>query len=137
MDYLRVFDSYLGGLGAYDYVSQSRDCVSLTEDHLPNLNETYKAWTFANESYNIYMEETPTVIYNASETISQEIAPIYRYCASSIYIGYDMFATKQEQFSTFNYWVLSALQNFLSKVFSLNKYYQYYLEVVAINDVDV
>ena len=83
------------------------------------------------------MEETPTVIYNASETISQEIAPIYRYCASSIYIGYDMFATKQEQFSTFNYWVLSALQNFLSKVFSLNKYYQYYLEVVAINDVDV
>lgn len=33
--------------------------------------------------------------------------------------------------------MLSALQNFLSKVFSLNKYYQYYLESVVINDVDV
>ena len=66
MDYLRVFDSYLGGLGAYDYVSESRDCVSITEDYLPSLNYTYRAWTFANESYNIYNESTPDVIYNAS-----------------------------------------------------------------------
>ena len=96
MDYLRVFDSYLGGLGAYDYVSESRDCVSTTEDYLPSLNYTYRAWTFANESYNIYNESIPDVIYNASQSLTQEIAPIYRYCATSAYVRYDMFATKQE-----------------------------------------
>ena len=66
MDYLRVFDSYLGGLGAYDYVSESRDCISITEDYLPRLNDTFKAWTFANESYSIYQEDVPVIIYNAS-----------------------------------------------------------------------
>jgi len=48
-----------------------------------------------------------------------------------------MFYTKQQQFTSFNYWVLSWLQNFLGKVFSISRYYQYYLDNVIINDVDV
>ena len=80
LDYLRVFDSFLGGLGAYDYVAQSRDCVSTTEDLLPSINDTYNAWNFINdeEHYSIYYEEVPTIIYNGTEMISQEITPIYR-----------------------------------------------------------
>jgi hypothetical protein len=46
MDYLRVFDSYLGGLGAFNYVPESRDCISNIQDGLPVLNDTFEAWNF-------------------------------------------------------------------------------------------
>jgi hypothetical protein len=48
IDYLRVFDSFLGGLGAFDYVEESRDCVSNMQDRLEQLNYTYMAWDFLN-----------------------------------------------------------------------------------------
>lgn len=106
MDYLRVFDSYLGGLGAFDYVDESRDCVSNLQDKLDVLNHTFMAWDFRDEvfgremnvtnyTYSIYSEDFNDTIYNATEVISQDIAPIYLYCAQSAYIGYDMFYTKQ------------------------------------------
>lgn len=87
--------------------------------------------------YSIYEEPFNVTLFNGTETISQDIAPIYLYCAQSAYIGFDMFYTKQQQFTSFNYWVLSWLQNFLGKVFSISRYYQYYLDNVIINDVDV
>jgi hypothetical protein len=101
MDYLRVLDSYFAGLGAYDYVAETRDCVSTTQDYLPGLNETYNAWNFLDfenpENHTlIFNESIPDIIYNATETISQEFTPIYRYCAKSSYIGFDMWWTKQQ-----------------------------------------
>ena len=76
IDYLRVFDSFLGGMKAYDYVSESRDCISNLQDRLPELNYTFKAWDFTdtsveeNYTYSIYDEELPVQIYNATEAIS-------------------------------------------------------------------
>ena len=49
MDYLRVLDSFLGGLRAYDTVEESRACVSNIQDRLPDLNYTFKAWDFRDE----------------------------------------------------------------------------------------
>lgn len=51
MDYLRVFDSFLGGLGAFDYVDESRDCVSNLQDNLDVLNSTFMAWDFRDEVF--------------------------------------------------------------------------------------
>ena len=44
MDYLRVFDSFLGGLGAFEYVPESRDCIANLQDKLDQLNYTFMAW---------------------------------------------------------------------------------------------
>ena len=46
-----------------------------------------------------------------------------------------MFYTKQLQFDDVNIWALSALQNFLSKVFTFGMYYDKMLKAYSINDV--
>ena len=91
MDYLRVADSYLGGLGAFDYVEESRDCVLSIYDRMDVLNYTLLAWDFRDEvfdrprkfenyTYSIYDENFTITLYNATEFTSQDIAPIYLYC---------------------------------------------------------
>jgi hypothetical protein len=81
MDVLRVFDSFLGGLGAFDYVEESRDCILYMQDNMDHLNSTFMAWDFRDEifnrtmvvenyTYSIYDEPFNVTFYNATETIS-------------------------------------------------------------------
>ena len=85
----------------------------------------------------IYEEEIKVQIYNFSQTVTQQVAPIYYHCAMSTYTGVNMVMTHFYQFNSTNYFMLSCLENFLSNVFYLNAYYNAYLASVEVNDVNV
>ena len=83
----------------------------------------------------LWQEDFPVRVYNWTELTSQIAAPIWYYCATSSYVGGDMFYVKQLQWQNINDWALSFLQNFLSKAFSIGMYYDRWLEAWAMNDV--
>jgi len=67
-DYLKVIDSYLGGLSGYEYVPESRLCVRFLADNNQQINDTIKVWNFTEpKTYKIYYETSAEIIiYNAT-----------------------------------------------------------------------
>ena len=68
MDVFKVFDSALGGLNAYKFVPESRQCVRFLIENHDNLNYTLFAWNFTNDaSPKIYNTEPFDITaYNAT-----------------------------------------------------------------------
>ena len=151
LENLKVIDSFLGGFDLYGLYPVTRGCMEALEKNVTTIVSTYEAWTNINvlnddwilyadngtAYYNIYNEEPGPVVYNASELISGEIAPMWYYCATG---GYRFgFGTWQyyNEFGSVNIFLLSGLQAFLGKVFTVNKYFLRYEYAVQVNDVNV
>ena len=123
------------------------------ERRFPTLESTYLAWTEVNflnvnngftkydnatgeAIYNIWGEPTEQQIYNISESISYNIAPIQYNCSL---FGFRFGIGTYNHYTSFgnlNYFLLSGLSNFLGKVFTINNYFTKYEYAVQVNDVD-
>lgn len=151
MEYLKVFDSFLGGFKMYEDFPVARTCMESLEKRYMTLEYTYYAWTEVNllnegftkydnatgeAIYNIWPERLETKVYNLSEGTSQYLAPIVNYCSL---FGYRFGAFTYGHFTQFpsiNYFLLSGLSHFLGKVFTINNYFTKYEYAVQVNDVD-
>lgn len=135
-------DSFMGGLRGYTKVEEMGACIGFLIENVDQINATAYAWNFTNEDEEVKEIweqglEPDIVIYNATEAVSQLMGPSWLYCSIGLYYSGEQFYIKQLQFKNSTDWVLSFLQNFLSKVIIINRTYERFLEAMTINDVNV
>jgi hypothetical protein len=85
----------------------------------------------------IYEKRMDEVVYNFTETVSTNGAPVFYQCGQGMLDYILGMRAYLRTFGDINTIILSALQNFLGKVFTINTLYSRFTEALTYNDVDM
>lgn len=134
-----MIDSFLGGLGAYFFIPETRDCVRFQLEHVVEIDSTLQAWNFTNPDQELIYSYSAfdVTVYNGTQYISQYVSYMFGFCTRASFDGILSFYGKQLQFETESVYLLSFFQNFLSKVVYISLYYERWLKALTVNNVNV
>lgn len=142
-EYLQVIEFFLKGSKLYGNYTEVGQCLTNLRQRYQNIQYTSDAWLnplafgYDWEQDNVYKWPQDKAIYNLTETTSQDYAPIVYYCGMSAYKTLSGYGEHYSKFNGFNNFMLAGLQNFLGKVFTINRLYNNYVSVITFNDVDM